>query len=233
MTILANAKLKEAISSGEIQIAPAPQKIEPASIDLTVGDEVFMASRDEVIKLSEGDFVLLPAGEIALIVTREEIKLSPKIAGHLGLRSFFTRKGLILLAGPQIDPGFEGTLHVVLCNIFSTEISLTYGEPFCTVEFHELSESVDTPYEGTYQSQKGITPQEIVDIHRRHGYALSIVTKNIQAMTQDISVLIEEIIQTKDSVTKLRNRTDKYMMIFIFILVVLVMGIIATVFVLL
>jgi deoxycytidine triphosphate deaminase len=223
MAILASAKLKEALSNGEIQITPAPQNIEPASIDLTVGDEAFVAGGDEVLKLSEGSLLVLPAGEMALIVTKEELKLSPKIAGHLGLRSFFTRKGLVLLAGPQIDPGFEGTLHVLLFNLSSTQISLAYGDPFCTVEFHELSGSVEKPYAGVYQSQKGMSPQELIDVRQRHGYALSEVVKNMKVITQDISIL-------RGSVTRLRNRTDKYMMIFILILVVLVVGIIVTVF---
>ena len=230
MAILANAKLKKALNDGEIRITPAPQDIKPASIDLTVGDEAFIASGDEVLKLSDGKSLVLPAGEMALIITKEELKLSSKIVGHFGLRSFFTRKGLSLLAGPQIDPSFEGKLHVVLCNLSSNEISLSYGEPFCSVEFHELSEHVETPYAGVHQSQKGMTPQEIIDIRQRRGYTLSEVTKNIQIITQDIGALIEEIIQIKNSVTKLSNRTDKYMIIFISIIVVLVIGIIITIF---
>ena len=224
MTILADAKLRDAISKGEIQITPAPKNLEPASVDLTVGDEAFVASGDEIIKLSQGKLLILPAGEMALIVTKEELKLSPKVVGHFGLRSFFTRKGLVLLAGPQIDPGFEGTLHVVLCNLSPTEISLSHGEPFCSVEFHELSESVEQPYGGIYQSQKGITPQEVTDIRQRRGYALSEVIKNMQTIAQDIGIL-------KESVTKLTTRTDKYMMIFVSSLAALVIGILVKMFV--
>ena len=223
MGILTNTKLKEALSNGEIQITPTPQDIQPASIDLTVGDEAFIGSGDEVLKISEGKLLVIPAGEMALIVTKEELKLSLKIVGHVGLRSFFTRKGLALLAGPQIDPGFEGTLHVVLCNLSSKEISLSYGEPFCSVEFDELSESVETPYAGFYQSQKGMTPQELLDIRQRRGYTLSEVTENMQTIAQYMVTL-------KESVNKLRYRTDKYMIIFIAILAALVIGIIITIF---
>ena len=223
MGILANTKLKQALSNGEIQITPEPQHVKPASIDLTVGGEAFVASGDEVLKLAEGKLLALPPGEMALIVTREELKLSSKVVGHFGLRSFFARKGLALLAGPQIDPGFEGTLHVVLCNLSSKEIALSYGEPFCSVEFHELSESVETPYAGFYQNQQGMTPQELIDIRQRRGYTLSEVTNNMQTIAQYMVTL-------KESVNKLRSRTDKYMIIFISILVVLVIGFIITIF---
>ena len=226
MTILVDTKLREAISKGEIQVTPPPQNIEPASIDLTVGDEAFVESGDEVLKLSEGKLLVLPAGEMALIVTKEELKLSSKIVGHFGLRSFFTRKGLVLLAGPQIEPGFEGTLHVMLCNLSSEKICLSYGEPLGSVELHELSESVKKPYASIYQSQKGITPQEIIVIHQQRGSALSEVIKNIQIISQDIGSLTQEIVQTKESVTNLRNRTGKYMTIFIAILIALAIGIV-------
>jgi len=161
---------------------------------------------------------------MALIITREELKLGPRIVGHFGLRSYFTRKGLVLLAGPQIDPGFEGTLHVVLCNLSPTEISLSYGEPFCTAEFHELSTAVERPYAGDYQRQKGITPQEVTDIRQRRGYALSDVIKNMQTIAQDIGTL-------KASVEKLTSRTDKYMLIFVSSLAALVIGVVVKLFI--
>lgn len=224
MTILSDIKLKEAIDKGELQITPPPTSIEPASIDLTVGDEAFAASGDEIIKLSQGKLLIIPPGEMVLIVTREEIKLGAKIVGHIGLRSYFTRKGLVLLAGPQIDPGFEGTLHVVLCNLSPTEITMSYGEPFCTIEFFELLTDAKQLYKGEYQKQKGITPREVTDIRQRRGYALSEVIKNMQTIAQDISSL-------KNSVEKLTNRTDKYMLIFISSLVALVIGIIVKLFI--
>jgi len=224
MPVLADIRLKKAISEGLIEITPPPVSIEPASIDLSVGDEAFVASGEEITKLLHGKLLILPAGEMALVVTREELKLSPRIIGHIGLRSYFTRKGLVLLAGPQVDPGFEGTLHIVLCNLSPTEISLSYGEQFCTVEFYDLSTDVQQPYNGDYQKQKGITPQEITDIRQRRGYALSEVIKNMQTIAQDIGSL-------KEAVEKLTGRTDKYLLVFVSTLAALAIGIIVKLFV--
>jgi dCTP deaminase len=222
--ILSDTKLQEALKSGEIQINPSPTRIEPASIDLSIGAEAFLASADEVTQLSQGKLLILSAGEMALIITREELKLSPKIVGHMGLRSFFTRKGLVLLAGPQIDPGFEGNLHVVLCNLSPTEISISFGEPFCTVEFHQLLADAAKPYNGSYQKQKGITPQEIQDIRQRRGYSLSEVIKNMQSMAKDIDSL-------KSTVEKFTGRTDLYMKIFVTTLAALAIGVLIKLFI--
>lgn len=223
MPILSDVDLKDAIKNGEIQIIPFPITIEPASIDLSVGDEAFAASGDEIIKLSQGKLLIIPPGEMVLIVTREEIKLSTRIVGHIGLRSYFTRKGLVLLAGPQIDPGFEGTLHIVLCNLSPTEIALSYSEPFCTIELHRLSIDAQQSYKGSYQKQKGITSREIDDIRQRRGYALSEVIKDMQSIARDVSSL-------KESVDRLTNRTDKYMLMFISTLSALVIGILLKLF---
>jgi len=223
MPILSDEDLEKVIKSREIQITPSPTKLEPASIDLSVGEEAFAASKDGITKLSQGQLLIIPPGEMVLIVTKEEIKLSHQIAGHIGLRSFFTRKGLVLLAGPQIDPGFEGTLHVVLCNLSPTEIALSYGEPFCTIELHKLEHAAKTGYKGASQKQKGITPREIDDIRQRRGYALSEVIKDMQSIAKDVSAL-------KDSVEKLTTRTDKYMAIFVTTLAALVIGVLLKLF---
>lgn len=57
---------------------------------------------------------------------------------------------------------------------------MKYGEPFCSIEFHELSAPSEKPYSGPYQGQddvpsdnieyvigaKGVTIAEVVDVMR-------------------------------------------------------------------
>jgi deoxycytidine triphosphate deaminase len=132
-----------------------------------------LLSDDEVTQLEEGGkFLIIPAGDFALVITKEYLKLAPSIVGHIGLRSKYTRRGMVLLAGPQIDPGFEGNLHVALCNLSPSEISLSYDDSFCTVEFHKIP-AVKRPYKGKYQGQISITADEIRDIRAGKGMALS------------------------------------------------------------
>lgn len=44
MAVLSDTELREAIEKGEIKIVPPLSSIEPASIDLSVGEEAFAAS---------------------------------------------------------------------------------------------------------------------------------------------------------------------------------------------
>ncbi len=144
----------------------------------------------------------------------------------MGLRSEFTRRGLVLLAGPQIDPGFDAYLHIAVCNLSPTELSLSYEEPFLTVEFHELPEPVEHPYSGTYQNQENITPKEIRDIKERRGYALSEVIKNMQRIASDISGLKDAVTKFSDAESKLSQQVDKQMGIFVKTIIALAISIV-------
>lgn len=87
MTILSDKRLREAMERGDLIIEPEPKEIEPASIDLRVGKQAFRSTDDEVTQLDKGKLLVLPAGELALVITKEKLKLSSKIVGHIGLRS--------------------------------------------------------------------------------------------------------------------------------------------------
>ena len=141
--------------------------LQPASYDMRVGGEAFSSHGKESIPVKVKGFLEIKPGDFILIRTYESVKLPPNIAGHLGLRSFHARKGLALLAGPQIDPGFEGVLVVGLHNLDANELKLSYKEPFCTVEFYRLSEPVQQTYMGDYQGQNKIAESDCMAIEER------------------------------------------------------------------
>lgn len=218
MVLLSKEALEKAIQEGEIVLDPRPEKLEPASIDLAVGSEAFRSRDEEITNLERGKLLIIPAGDFTLIVTKEYLKLSQSLVGHIGLRSKYTRRGMILMAGPQIDPGFEGNLHIALCNLSPTEISLSYGDPFCTVEFHRLPKAVKEPYRGEYLGQTSITSDEVRDIRKGRGLALSEAIDLIRRTSENVSKLTK-------SVEKLSGRTDKYMAMFVGANIALVIGI--------
>ncbi len=135
-----------------------------------------------------------------------------------------------MLAGPQIDPGFEGNIHIAVCNLSPTEISLAYDEPFFTIEFHELPEPVEHPYSGGCQYQDKITLKEIKDIRERRGYALSDVIKNMQSIASDISVLRSAVTDFSKSEANLSRQVNKYMAIFVTTIVALTIGVLSVLF---
>jgi len=117
------------------------QRLKGASYDLTLGTEALVSNRDEKVILGLGGTasLILDAGDFALVLTKESVKLPMNIAASIGMRSSLARRGLILLHGMQIDPGFEGHLRFGLFNASPRRIVLDYGDDLCMIEFHKLA----------------------------------------------------------------------------------------------
>src|SRR5687767_1534183 len=112
-TMLGDNDIRKAIDANDLVIAPfSDECLQGASYDFRVGREAFTSSAKERIDLEAKGLVTLEPGEFAVVATMETVTCSPKVAASIGLASDFARRGLQLLAGPQIDPGFSGVLCV-------------------------------------------------------------------------------------------------------------------------
>ena len=225
VTVMRDAAVRQALDDGGIEIDPRPEHLKAASVDFRLGPEAFLGSGDSVIQLQESRLLAIPPGEMALVTVHEKVSLGDRYAGHIGLRSAFARRGLALLAGPQIDPGFKGRLHLVLVNPSPVEITIAYEEPLITIVFHDLGASVDQPYGSRagdeFHEQDEIRGEEIDDIRQHRGYAMSEVIRDMQSISQNVASL-------RDSVDGYIRRTDVYLRIFVGAIVALTLGAIAT-----
>lgn len=230
MTLMGDTALNEAIESGLIEIEPAPEEVKAASIDFRLGPEAFLGTSPGIAQLEETRLLTIPPGELALVSTFEKIRVSPQIAGHLGLRSEFARKGLALLSGPQIDPGFPGRLHVALVNLSPVEISIAHREHFLTVVFHDLGADVERPYGShpgdDYAEQDEITGAEIDDIRQHRGYAMSEVIREMATLATNVSDLRDSVDKYVKNADRVMGRGDLYLRIFVSTNVALVLTVI-------
>jgi dCTP deaminase len=167
---MTDTEIREALDSGGIAIDPlAEDNLQPASYDLRMGERAIVTRRVDVEKLkhrleeddavpeidvaSEGSFSI-PAGAFALVVTNERIDLGDQYAGHIGLRSYFARKGVLLLAGLQVDPGFQGHLVLGLANLSPRSVFIPHEDAIATLEIHRLARPASVSYAGTYAGQQ-------------------------------------------------------------------------------
>jgi dCTP deaminase len=184
MTILSDSQIREYAQKKKL-IEPFDESaLGPASYDLRIGQRVLKSVRQKeetpIVNLETERVLQIGTGEFVEVLTLEKVNLPENLCGRMGIRSFFTRKGLVSFVGPQVDPGFKGNLVVSLFNTGPRTIVMKYGEPFCTIEFSELSKPCEKPYSGSYQGQndfpsdniefivgaKGITLYEVVDVMR-------------------------------------------------------------------
>lgn len=192
--ILTDKQIKQALNAGTITIDPFDERfLSPASYDLRVGTEAFSSTHRERINLREKGLIILEPGDFIIVITLESLRLSLKHAGRIGIRSHFTRRGIIPLTGPQVDPGFEGALHIGLYNVSPNDIVLPFQEPIYTLELHELHEPAEKGYAGPFQRQRGISAQEMEDLLGVRGMTFAEVLKVLGALGTDVKILTKTI----------------------------------------
>jgi len=216
MPLLTYIEIKEAVEKGEISIEnfDIEKSLQPASYDMRVGKRAIVSKsitleefKDKVTKettkeldLEKEGSITIPAGAFCLITTYEKIKLSTNYAGHIGIRSYFARKGLAILSGLQIDTGFEGILVLGVCNISPRSITLDFLEPICTIEIHKLNREVEIPYPDTkmVEQKEGKIPAADKD------YLRTIETMSISDMTKAIVMLSRNVSDLGNEIRNLR-----------------------------
>lgn len=182
MAVLSDVQIKKYVKEEKL-IEPFDETLlGPATYDLRVGRRALKSLRKgekgPLINLEEARVLQIGTGEFVEIMTMERVRLPKNLCGRMGIRSYFTRKGLVSFVGPQVDPGFKGNLVISLFNTGPRPLVVKYGEPFCSIEFHELATPCEKPYSGAYQGQddfpsdniefvigaKGVTIAEVVDV---------------------------------------------------------------------
>lgn len=186
--LMGDQEIREAMDDGDLVIENfSEESLQPASYDLRVGSKVLASHSDREVDISEQGSMPIKAGEFALLNTFEKVEFSPVIAGHIGIRSYYTRKGLILLAGSQIDPGYEGHLTLGVYNASPRDFTIEYKEPFSTVEFFRLSEPVERAYESSNQQKSAEIPRGDKD------YLRTLETESLSEMSQSVRQLSENM----------------------------------------
>ncbi|MDI6903773.1 MAG: dCTP deaminase [Methanocellales archaeon] len=188
---MTDGEILEMIEKGELVIEDfLDSNLEPASYDMRLGKRGIVSHLEKQIDIERERGITINPGEFALLTTLEKVKLSDTVAAHIGLRSYYARKGLVLLSGPQVDPGFEGILVIGVCNLSPRKITIDYEDRFCTVEFHKLSRAVKRLYPGIEEQAKGEIPKVDKDYLRTlEVESLSEMSESIRQLSSSVGTL--------------------------------------------
>jgi len=166
--LLTYNELRELVESSAIE-GVAPEQINGASIDLTLGDEFFVeyerrfeGGGPPVVRLAEkelpqmyaaGGPLLLDPGRFCLASTRERFNLPLDVAGHYMLKSSLARSGLQHLFAGFADPGWHGSvLTLELVNVLQHHtLVLEPGMKIGQMVFWKGSSPV--PFEHSYAAR--------------------------------------------------------------------------------
>ena len=192
--ILTDDDIRAAIRAGDIVIDPFDDgQVQPASIDLRVGDEGATTKHKQRINIADRGLIILEPGDFGVVCILEKVKFGPQYVGRLGLRSKYARKGLIATTGPQIDPGFQGSITLGLANLTPKPVPLAHGDDILTLEIHKLDKPVSKPYSGPYQGKYGLSIEDLDTIAEGDGMAFSEVLTTLRSLSTNVADLTSQM----------------------------------------
>lgn len=157
-----------------IQVFPidVDKQIQPASVDIRLGNTFLEMSKDrpydlitfdsdiQYTKVTTERYVLHPK-QFVLATTMEYIKLPKNVSAFVEGRSSIGRMGLFIQNAGWVDPGFEGEITLELFNASNNPIVLESGRRVGQLVFAKLDQPAKRPYCGKYQGQKEATGSRI------------------------------------------------------------------------
>jgi dCTP deaminase len=109
---------------------PQKARIEGSSIVLSLGKEAFISSKKKLTKLNEKDgYITIAPGDLALLITKEYIKIPADCMGFISIKTKHKLYGLINISGFHVDPGFQGMLKFSVYNAGTSDVVLKYSDP--------------------------------------------------------------------------------------------------------
>lgn len=165
---------------GDISVSPYDSSmVQPASIDLRLGDEFIKYGRSSEpvdpenparLESFRCDKLVICPGEFILGTTVETVGIGPIIGAQVNGKSTLGRLGLIIHSTAGfVDPGFRGNITLEMTNINTRPIVLRSGMKIAQVSFFRMDSAAERPYGHAglgshYHNQSGVTPAAALNI---------------------------------------------------------------------
>jgi len=159
MSFWTTQRIRQALTSENPPIAqPILDRVRNACYELSLGTETLITSTGGTKRThKEGDQVLIPPGQAALLITEEELRIPRDVLAFISIRASRKISGLVNVSGFHVDPGFRGRLKFSVYNAGSESIVLEVGERMFPIWFYQLDEDNEDDYRGQHQGQMHIT----------------------------------------------------------------------------
>lgn len=165
--MLSGAQIRERVlAPNGLSIGPMldDSQFQPASVDLTLGSEIYIPEYDEHLVADPDEPIELGAGAFVLGHVDEHVSIPSDLLGLLSGRSTLARQGIAVhLSAGWCDPGFEGQLVLEIKNVAADTRVLHPGDRVAQIGFIILDEPAEVPYgapdrDSQYQGQTGAQP---------------------------------------------------------------------------
>ncbi len=167
MGVLTRDAILAEIEAGRLIVDPySPDQVGPASIDLTLGDEirVIQAGREPIPIVADVDYrdftshrrldtpFVLDPGVTIHGITRERLTLAPDLCGFLEGRSRYARLGLMIhVTSAFVQPGVSNRQVLEISNVSGRALEIHAGTRLCQIVlFRTEGEAI---YRGRFADQ--------------------------------------------------------------------------------
>lgn len=149
------------------------------------------------VELLPGATILVRPKQQVVVITEEVLELPSNVLGRVLTKGKLFSIGL-LPVNTYADPGFNGRLGIVFCNVSNNYLQIKQGDPIAKIEFSRLEHAVERPYTGQHGYETGIwpiptemilTPEQIRDDHRIKGTTTEIA----RSYGPDIGTVIDRV----------------------------------------
>jgi dCTP deaminase len=177
MAVLSDGTIKRYLNEGKLVITPEVKRINPASVDVTLGEEVKLVNREthgdidtrqpypvgilEPRVISKAKGLLIHPGEHYLATTVERFEIPEDMAMYIIGKSTVGRLGLVPVTAGWTDPGFRGQITLEIYNVGNVGVRVYPGMFFAQAIFYHLDKPAEVPYyqrtTSLYAGQTGVT----------------------------------------------------------------------------
>ena len=181
MSILSDNQIISAVNDNFIGIEPlAKNRIQPASIDLTLYDKIEIVTADFVDfeslqdeeseslyitqEIGQDGYILAP-GSYVIGYSVEMLSFTTGFNARICNKNSLVRWGLDAATGNFINPGFKGRMPLIIRNFGTSKLKLRAGMKICQLEIHQLDNASTRNYENRHDPEALVS--EIPDWEKR------------------------------------------------------------------
>jgi deoxycytidine triphosphate deaminase len=158
--VLGDTELRKRLDKKEIfcDRTWVPENLRSAGYDLRIADDFLIVPDADYPggrRYERGvkckDSVVMRPGDVAFVSTMEKMCIPWDLAGNIGIRFGFAHKGVLILTGLLVDPGFglkkngdkwvpkeDERLHFLLANVGAKEFVFKAGDHIAQIQFFQV-----------------------------------------------------------------------------------------------
>lgn len=169
MSILSDNQIISAVNDNFIGIEPlAKNRIQPASVDLTLYDKIEIVKADFVDfeslqdeesgslyvtqEIGQDGYILAP-GSYVIGYSAEILSFTTGFNARICNKNSLVRWGLDAATGNFINPGFKGRMPLIIRNFGTSKLKLRAGMKICQLEIHQLDNASTRNYENRHDPE--------------------------------------------------------------------------------